>query len=85
MRWLDGGQDAPTQRAGEFQGRKERRGIEIVLPGLIDDPKLAMRRGVSIWQDLVDFPPLQGHFITLVAKAQNELGLASCHVSQDNA
>jgi len=44
-----------------------------------------MRGGVSIGQDLIDLAPLQGHFIALVAEAEDELGFRCGHISQDNA
>ena len=85
MRWLDGGQNPTLQGARETEAGKEARGIEVVFPGFIDHPELTMRSCISIGQDPIDLAPLQGHFIALVAEAEDELGLRSGHISQDNA
>src|SRR5687767_11915856 len=47
--------------------------IEIVLPGLINDPKQAELFGRSVAQRNVDFPLLQRGRVALVADADDEL------------
>ena len=73
MRWLDGGEHPSAKCAGECEASKERRRIEIVFPGFVDDSELSMSRSVPIGQDLVDLAPFQRHFIALVAKTEYEL------------
>jgi hypothetical protein len=74
MRWLDGGEHPSAKCARKREANKERRRIEVVFPGFVDDSELSMSRRVPIGQDLVDLAPFQGHFIALVAKTEHKLG-----------
>jgi hypothetical protein len=70
-RRLDGGENRATKARRKRDRCEELSRIEIVLARPIDHAQLTMSPGVAVRYDLVDLPPLEGHFVALVAKAQD--------------
>jgi len=83
MRLLDGGQYSTADCLREGESHEEGGGVQVILARLVNDAHLAMRGGIAIGEDPVELPPLKGHFVSLVPKAQEELGLGG-HISQDS-
>jgi len=63
MRLLGGGENPPTESGWQLNESEEMCGIEIVLPGLVDNTKLPVFLRVWIRNDLIELAALQGGFI----------------------
>ena len=72
-RVLGGGQNSSADCGRKLHNRKEPRWIEVILAGFIDHPQLTMLLRVSIRNDLIELPALEGCFISPITQTQNQI------------
>jgi hypothetical protein len=56
----------------EFNCDEELRRIEVVLAGLVDDPKLTMSSGITVGNRRVELAPLERYLVSIVPEAENQ-------------
>ncbi len=66
----DGGENRAANCLREFDGRKQRLRIEVVLAGLVDDAQLPVCGSVSVRNRRVQLPGLKRDLVASVPPAQ---------------
>lgn len=71
-RSLAGGEYRSTHRLGKCYRCEQRRGIEIIFAGFVDDSQLTVGPRVAVGEDLIDLPGLERDLIAIVAEAEHD-------------
>lgn len=72
MDGLDGRQHGLARPSSKRDRREERRGKQIVLARLVDNPELTVFLGGGIRDRRVDLPRFERYLVALVAEAEDE-------------
>ena len=81
-RWLDSGENGAAEPGWHADLGEELGRVEVIFARFVNNAKLAMRFSISIWKSLIDLPTLEGHFIALIPKAQDQISFG--HINQDS-
>src|SRR5688500_9490710 len=65
-------QNRPPDRLRQLSVDEHFGGIKVVFAGFVDDPQLPQLLGLGIGNRDIDLPALQGGFVALVIKADDE-------------
>ena len=71
-RLLDGGCHSSAKWLWKVNWCEERRGVQVVLAGLVNDPDLTMLGGLPVSQYLVEFTTLEGYLVPLIVQTDDE-------------
>jgi hypothetical protein len=56
----------------EFNRDEQLRRVQVVLAGLVDDPKLTMSSGIAVGNRRVELAPLERYLVSIVPEAENQ-------------